>query len=692
MSGFQNQTTSPATTAPDPHKHVKYSLGMVLGVDDFDQEFAYLSNRDQWLARDTIGYGTVCGLKVSIETDERGPRVAVEPGVAINPRGQLIRVTPAQCAYLNDWLDAHREDVIRELGSPPADQLTLYVVLCYRACPTDPVPLPGEPCRDETEATVNSRWQDDFQLTLRFTPPDQTEENAVRDFVEWMSHIEISDGATSLALDDFLAAIRAGAQLSSPPSPPSDYMYGSPPEDIVINHADACEYLRAALRVWVTELRPLWRGVACDGSTPDEECVLLAQLDVPLVDGLASSDEDVIVNEEQRPFLVHLRMLQEWLTCGPHAIGSGTSVTPASAVIDETTFGQASNVGTLINQYALADHTHGTPPLPPGAEPGDTVVSETAFGQATSAGIAAQYSRVDHTHGTPPQPPAAQPSNTVVNETTFGRIASAGSSTQYSRADHTHGTPPLNGDVTVNPGNATVVGGIGQIPIDLTNLTDGEVLIFNKVQNRWLPGPTGGTGGGDFVEHPVGLPRYFIVAAGIVRLNPPNQLPVYNNLKAVNIPNDGIAIFIFDSYVFPVPNDRRYIVKALPVTIGPESGFNIVANFLRFDKDGFYLWVTRGNGQPIDAKTLASIEFMIEVSEYRDKASGAARPLVDLNTATADELRTLPRVGPALADRIVAARRKTRSGFKTLEDVAAVDGIGADTLRIIEPFVTVKPK
>ena len=692
MNGFQTQTTSPATTAPDPHKHVKYSLGMVLGVDDFDQEFAYLSNRDQWLACDTIGYGTVCGLKVSIETDERGPRVSVEPGVAINPRGQLIRVTPAQCAYLNDWLDAHREDVIRELGSPPADQLTLYVVLCYRACPTDPVPIPGEPCRDETAATVNSRLKDDFNLELRFTPPDQTEENAVRDFVEWMSHIEISDGATSHSLDDFLEAIRDGAQLSSPPSPLSDFMYGSPPEDIAINHADACEYLRAALRVWVTELRPLWRGVACDGSTPDEECVLLAQLDVSLVDGQASSDDDVIVNEEQRPFLVHLRMLQEWLTCGPHAIGGGTGLSPASAVIDETTFGQASSVGTLVNQYALADHTHGTPPLPPGAEPGDTVVSETTFGQAVNAGTATQYSRADHTHGTPSQPPASQPGNAVVSETAFGRTPTAGSSAQYSRADHTHGTPSLTGDVTINAGGAAVVGGIGAIPIDLSALDDGEVLIFNRAQNRWLPGSTGGTGSGDFVEHPAGLPRYFIVASGIVRLDPPHQVPVYNNLKAVGVPGDGIVVFDFAGYLFPVPDNRRYIVKALPVTFGPEGGMNIVVNFLRFDKDGFYLWVTRGTGQPIDAKTLATIEFMIEVSEYRDKVGGTARPLVDLNTATADELRTLPRIGPEIAQRIVATRRKTRGGFKTLDDLTNVDGIGTDTLRIIEPFVTVKPK
>ncbi len=149
MLGFHNQTSSTATAALDPHKHVKYSLGMVLGVDDFDQEFAYLSNRDQWLVREVIGYGTVCGLKVSIDTDANGPRVSVDPGVAISPRGQLMRVTPAQCAYLNDWLIAHQEEVLRQLGSPLGGNLSLYVVLCYRACPTDMVPIPGEPCRDE---------------------------------------------------------------------------------------------------------------------------------------------------------------------------------------------------------------------------------------------------------------------------------------------------------------------------------------------------------------------------------------------------------------------------------------------------------------------------------------------------------------------------------------------------------------
>ena len=68
-------TFAPVATKPsDPTKHVNYVKGMVLGVDDFTQEFEYLSGRDQWLARDLIGYGTVAGLKVSSGARTRSPR------------------------------------------------------------------------------------------------------------------------------------------------------------------------------------------------------------------------------------------------------------------------------------------------------------------------------------------------------------------------------------------------------------------------------------------------------------------------------------------------------------------------------------------------------------------------------------------------------------------------------------------
>src|SRR5882724_5760976 len=100
-TSFAQLAATPDTMAPDPTKHVNYTLGMLLGVDDFNQEFAYLSGRDQWMARDLIGYGTVRGLQVAID-DSPGanPRIRVEPGVAVSPRGQMICVPSPQCAFL----------------------------------------------------------------------------------------------------------------------------------------------------------------------------------------------------------------------------------------------------------------------------------------------------------------------------------------------------------------------------------------------------------------------------------------------------------------------------------------------------------------------------------------------------------------------------------------------------------------
>ncbi|MFZ1476275.1 MAG: hypothetical protein WAT18_00905, partial [Sphingorhabdus sp.] len=65
-------TFSPATVpaSSDPSKHVNFSTGMVLGVEDYRQEFAYHSARDRWIVREIAGYGTLSGLSVSLDRDE----------------------------------------------------------------------------------------------------------------------------------------------------------------------------------------------------------------------------------------------------------------------------------------------------------------------------------------------------------------------------------------------------------------------------------------------------------------------------------------------------------------------------------------------------------------------------------------------------------------------------------------------
>jgi len=329
------------TADPNPAKHVNFNVGMVLGVDDFTQEFAYLSGRDQWLARDLIGYGTVRGLNVRMEVDAiKGPRVVVEPGVALNPRGQLICVPAAQCAYLKDWVADHSEEITPLVTSPPDSDLQLYVVLCYRNCPTDDVPIAGEPCRSEDKLMAPSRLSDDFALELRLKRPNQREEDAVRDFVAWLKQVQISETDPSTPLDQFLQAIRdaAAVWLASPlSSPPGDFMFGSPPGFLIINVADASDYFRAAFRVWVTELRPRWiaRWHGCAAThiegdaAADEDCVLLAQLDVPLLPLSPGTwdipNETIPVNQNERPYLVHLRLLQEWVLAGlaGTALGAG---------------------------------------------------------------------------------------------------------------------------------------------------------------------------------------------------------------------------------------------------------------------------------------------------------------------------------------------------------------------------------
>jgi competence ComEA-like helix-hairpin-helix protein len=61
-------------------------------------------------------------------------------------------------------------------------------------------------------------------------------------------------------------------------------------------------------------------------------------------------------------------------------------------------------------------------------------------------------------------------------------------------------------------------------------------------------------------------------------------------------------------------------------------------------------------------------------------------PLVDLNTATEEELDGLPRVGPAMAAAIVAARP-----YRRVEDLRRVRGVGDATFAVLRPLITVAP-
>ena len=67
---------------------------------------------------------------------------------------------------------------------------------------------------------------------------------------------------------------------------------------------------------------------------------------------------------------------------------------------------------------------------------------------------------------------------------------------------------------------------------------------------------------------------------------------------------------------------------------------------------------------------------------------GSGGGKINLNTAGVEELGTLPRVGPVLAQRIVDWRQQ-HGRFKTVQELDAVDGIGPKLLEALLPLVGV---
>lgn len=61
---------------------------------------------------------------------------------------------------------------------------------------------------------------------------------------------------------------------------------------------------------------------------------------------------------------------------------------------------------------------------------------------------------------------------------------------------------------------------------------------------------------------------------------------------------------------------------------------------------------------------------------------------IDLNSANAAELEALPRIGPALAERIMEHRERF-GGFRRIEDLDRVQGIGERTIELLRPFVRI---
>jgi competence protein ComEA len=88
------------------------------------------------------------------------------------------------------------------------------------------------------------------------------------------------------------------------------------------------------------------------------------------------------------------------------------------------------------------------------------------------------------------------------------------------------------------------------------------------------------------------------------------------------------------------------------------------------------------------AKPLPAASSPSEPAGARSGGDGSSAGLLNLNTASAQELEALPAIGPVTAQAIVDYRA-ANGPFRSVEEITKVKGIGTATLEKLKPLITV---
>ncbi len=95
------------------------------------------------------------------------------------------------------------------------------------------------------------------------------------------------------------------------------------------------------------------------------------------------------------------------------------------------------------------------------------------------------------------------------------------------------------------------------------------------------------------------------------------------------------------------------------------------------------------------ARALVPVLLMVLTGAVAPALGDEGKPqltgVVNVNTATLEELQLLPGIGESRAQQVIALR-KQRGGFKSLEDLVVVRGIGETSLERLRPYVRFQGK
>jgi competence protein ComEA len=96
-------------------------------------------------------------------------------------------------------------------------------------------------------------------------------------------------------------------------------------------------------------------------------------------------------------------------------------------------------------------------------------------------------------------------------------------------------------------------------------------------------------------------------------------------------------------------------------------------------------------GRVLSLALLTAFGLVLAGSSLAENTSPRLVGTVNINTATPEQLELLPGIGESRANAVVAIR-KQRGGFKSVDELTEVKGIGEVALERLRPFVRTEGK